>query len=211
MTITHTFSKKEEIVNAITHGIGVILSIPALVILVVFAAMYGTASHVVSFTVFGASMLLLYICSTLLHSFPNGKVKNVFEILDHSSIYLFIAGTYTPILLTVVKGTIGWVLFGVVWGMAVFGIVFKSFFVKRFVIVSTLIYILMGWLIVFAFDRVVSVMPTAAITFLVAGGIFYTVGTLFYVKRLFRYHHAVWHSFVLAGSVLHFFAIMFTL
>lgn len=131
MDATHTYTKKEEVVNAITHGIGVLLSVAALVLLVVYAAMNGTAWHVVTFSIFGASAIVLYTSSTLLHSLRPGRVKNVFEILDHSSIYFFIAGTYTPFVLIAVKGGLGWTLFGIVWGLAIAGTVFKLFFVKN--------------------------------------------------------------------------------
>jgi hemolysin III len=211
MANTHVYTRKEEVANAITHGIGVLLSITALVLLVVFASMRGTAWHVVSFTIFGVTMLLLYASSTLVHSFPEGKVKDLFEIFDHSSIYLFIAGTYTPILWNVIKGPLGWTLWGIVWGIAIGGVVFKSFFVKRYLFTSTLFYILMGWIIVFAWKALVASMAPGGLLFLVLGGILYTVGTVFYVWRSFPYHHAVWHLFVLGGTVMHFFAVLYML
>ncbi len=138
MATTHTYSKDEEIANAATHGVGVLLSIAALVLLVVYSSMYGTVWHIVSFSIYGTTMLLLYFSSTMLHLLPEGKVKNLFEIMDHASIYLFIAGSYTPILFIVVQGALGWTLFGIVWGLATIGIVFKVFFVKRFLFTSTL-------------------------------------------------------------------------
>ncbi|WP_040949931.1 PAQR family membrane homeostasis protein TrhA [Gorillibacterium massiliense] len=211
MANTHVYTRKEEVVNAITHGIGALLSVAALVLLIVFASLKGTAWHVVSFTIFGTTMLLLYICSTLVHSFPEGKVKDLFEIFDHSSIYLFIAGTYTPILFTQIKGPLGWTLFGIVWGIAIGGIVFKSFFVKRYLFTSTIFYIFMGWIIVFAWKPITAVFSGPGMVFLVIGGILYTVGTIFYVWRSFPYHHGVWHLFVLGGSIMHFFAIMYML
>lgn len=207
MTETHTFTPREEVANAITHGLGVILSLAGLIFLIVHSASEGSVWHVVTFTIYGVTMLFLYIASTTLHSLQHGKAKDIFEILDHTAIYHFIAGTYTPILLIVVQGTVGWVLFGIVWGLAIGGTVFKVFFVKRFLIVSTVLYIMMGWLIVFVFPNVLATLPTAAIWLLVIGGLFYTVGALFYVWRFFTYHHAVWHLFVLAGTVCHFFVI----
>jgi len=209
MANTHTYSKKEEIANAITHGIGVLLSIAALVLLIVFASLKGSALHIVSYTIYGVSMLILYMSSTLLHSFNEGKVKDLFEIFDHSSIYLFIAGTYTPLMLIVVKGALGWTMFGIVWGLAVIGIVFKIFFVKRFLYLSTVFYILMGWMVVFTFKPILQNLPSKGIMLLVVGGILYTVGSVFYVWRKFPYHHAVWHLFVLGGSITHFFTILF--
>ncbi|WP_102349801.1 PAQR family membrane homeostasis protein TrhA [Bacillus sp. Marseille-P3661] len=208
MSTTHTFSKHEEIVNSITHGIGALLSIAALVLLIVFSYSQGTLLHVISFSIFGSTMLLLYVSSTLVHSFPPGKAKDIFEIMDHASIYLFIAGTYTPFLFIVIKGWLGWTLFGVIWGMAILGVVFKIFFVKRFLYLSTVIYLLMGWLIVFAWKPLVSILPTGGVIWLVLGGILYSIGTIFYMWRGFKFHHAVWHLFVLAGSIAHFFAIL---
>jgi len=205
---THTFTKREEIVNALTHGIGVLLSVAALVLLIVFSSVHGATIHVVSFTIYGVTLLLMYTCSTLLHSFPTGKVKNIFEILDHSAIYLFIAGTYTPLMLIVVEGTKGWVLLTIVWILAIGGIVFKIFFVKKFIVVSTLFYITMGWMIVFALRPIAEKVDTMGLILLVLGGLLYTVGTIFYIWRTFYYHHAVWHLFVLAASAAHFFTII---
>ncbi|MEK5208624.1 PAQR family membrane homeostasis protein TrhA [Psychrobacillus sp. FSL H8-0510] len=208
MSNTHIFSKREEIANAIIHGIGAIFSIAALVILIVSSAMQGTAWHVVSFTLFGSSMVLLYLSSTLVHSFPAGRVKDFFEIMDHSAIYFFIAGTYTPFLFLAIKGALGWTLFGIVWGLAIGGTVFKAFFVKRFLHTSTLLYVVMGWLMVFGWRPLLENVSSQGLILLAIGGILYTVGAVFYVWRAFTYHHAVWHVFVLAASILHFFAVM---
>jgi hemolysin III len=208
---THVFTKREEIANAITHGIGVLLSVAVTSILLVFAVWKGTAVHIVSFAVFGGTMLALYTASTLVHAFPKGRVKDIFEIMDHAAIYLFIAGTYTPIVLIVVGGALGWTLFGVVWGLAAFGVVFKVFFTKKFVVLSTLGYVAMGWLITFALHDISANMPPEGIKLLVAGGIIYTLGSIFYVWRSFPFHHAVWHLFVLAGSVLHFLMMFYVL
>ncbi|PAQ15504.1 hemolysin D [Bacillaceae bacterium SAOS 7] len=211
MANTHIFTRGEEIANSITHGIGAVLSIAALTLLVVFSILFGNVWHVVSFTIFGVTMLLLYLSSTLVHSFPQGKVKDLFEIFDHSSIYLFIAGTYTPFLFLAVKGTLGWTLFAVVWGLAIVGTVFKCFFVKRFLKTSTILYVVMGWLIVFAWDTLVQNISTTSLALLVTGGILYTLGAIFYVWRGFKFHHMVWHLFVLAGSVTHFFSVLYLL
>jgi hemolysin III len=208
MANVHEFTKREEIANAIIHGIGGLLSIAALVILIVFASLYGTAWHVVSFTLFGVTMVLLYTSSTLVHSFPRGKAKDFFEIMDHSSIYFFIAGTYTPFLFIAVKGALGWTLFGIVWGLSIAGTVFKSLFVKRFLHTSTVLYVVMGWLIVFAWGPLTQNVSSQGLLFLVIGGVLYTVGAIFYVWRGFHYHHAIWHLFVLAGSIMHFFAVL---
>lgn len=208
MANTHTFTKGEEIANAITHGIGVILSIVGLTLLIVFSSLQGTPWHIVSFTIYGITMLLLYVSSTLVHSFPEGKVKDLFEIFDHSSIYLFIAGTYTPFLFVIVKGTMGWTLFAVVWGIAIAGIVFKAFFVKKFLFISTVLYVLMGWMIVFAWNSLKATLETEGLVLLVIGGVLYTIGAIFYVWRGFRFHHMIWHLFVLGGTVTHFLAVL---
>lgn len=209
MANTHTYTMKEEIANAITHGVGTLLSIAALVLLVVYASLNGTAMHIVTYAVYGGTMLLLYLNSTLLHSLPRGKAKNLFEFFDHSSIYLFIAGTYTPVTITVIGGPKGWAIFGIVWGLALLGVLFKVFFVRRFLYTSTILYILMGWIVIFAWGPMVERLTPIELFLLLMGGIFYTVGTIFYVWRAFPFHHAVWHLFVLAGSVFHFFAILF--
>ncbi|MBU5673116.1 PAQR family membrane homeostasis protein TrhA [Paenibacillus brevis] len=208
MANTHTYPRREEVANAITHGIGALLSVAALVLLIVFSSIKGTAWHVVSFTIYGVSMLLLYMSSTLVHSFKEGKVKDLFEIFDHSSIYIYIAGTYTPFMLVAVRGPLGWSLFGIVWGIALFGVLFKAFFTKRFLFMSTIFYVVMGWLIVIAWGPLSAAIPATGITLLITGGLMYTLGTVFYVWRAFPYHHAVWHLFVLGGSVTHFFAIL---
>lgn len=207
MNTTHTFTKIEEIANSITHGIGALLSIAALTILVIYSAAQGTLLHIISFSIFGGTMLLLYVSSTLLHSFPVGKAKDIFEIMDHSSIYLFIAGTCTPFLFIVIKGWLGWTLFGVIWGLALLGVVFKIFYCKRFLYLSTVLYIVMGWLIVFAWKPLITNLPMDGMVLLITGGVLYTLGSIFYVWRGFTFHHMVWHLFVLFGSVAHFFAV----
>lgn len=209
MSTVQVFSRREEFANAITHGIGVALSIAALVLLIVFSSLNATATHVVSMSIYGTTMLLLYTSSTLLHSFKEGKLKDLFEIFDHASIYLFIAGTYTPFLFHVIEGALSWVLFGAIWGLAFTGVIFKVFFTKKYIFLSTLFYVLMGWLIILAWQPLTASLPSGGIVLLVSGGLLYTIGTIFYVWRYFPYHHAVWHIFVLGGSILHFFAIFF--
>lgn len=211
MANTHVFSKGEEIANSITHGIAALLSIGALVLLITFSSIHGNIWQVISFTTFGTTMLLLYICSTFVHALPPGKAKDIFEILDHSAIYFFIAGTYTPYLLIVVKGWEGWTLFGGIWGIAVIGTVFKCFFVKKYLLTSTFLYVIMGWLIVGVWDQITQAVNINGITLLVVGGVFYTLGSIFYVWRGFKYHHAIWHVFVIAGSASHFFSIFWFL
>lgn len=202
------YSISEEIANAVTHGIGVLLSAAALALLVVYACFFGDVWYIVSFSIYGATLIILYINSTLYHTFQNPKVKSVFRILDHSSIYLLIAGTYTPLALTILRGPIGWRIFGIVWGLALVGIGLKVFFVKKFMILSTLSYILMGWVIVFAFKPLAMALPMPGIIWLVIGGLLYTIGAIFYVIKKLPFNHAIFHLFVLAGSICHFFTVL---
>ncbi|MBL7993893.1 hemolysin III family protein [bacterium] len=199
----------EEIANSITHGIGAALSIAGLVILVVMAALHGDAWHIVSCAIYGASMIMLYTASTLYHSFQNPNIKHAMRILDHSSIYLLIAGTYTPFTLISLRGPWGWSLFGVVWGLALTGIIFKLYFTGRFNKASTIIYVLMGWIAVIAIKPMIDIIPFGGLALLFGGGLSYTLGVIFYVWKKLPYHHAVWHLFVLGGTILHFFAILF--
>jgi hemolysin III len=201
----------EEITNALLHGIGFGLAIAALAVLVVMAGRYGTVWHVVGFTIYGATLVILYLSSTLYHSFPEGKVKRVFKIFDHAAIFLLIAGTYTPITLIKLRGTLGWTIFGVVWAIAILGIISKIFLINRFQALSTVLYIAMGWLIVGALKPLAAALNQTSLLFLLAGGLLYTVGTVFYAWKSRKYAHAVWHLFVLAGSVCHFFTILFML
>jgi len=200
------FKKGEEIANAITHGIGALLSISAIVLLVIFS--HKNPSKLISTTIYSSTLFILYLSSTLYHSMTNKKAKNLFEIFDHASIFLLIAGTYTPFALTVLKGKIGWLIFSIVWILAILGIIFKVFFVKKFVIFSTLLYIAMGWLVIFVLKPLSIKLNHFGMLFLFIGGIFYTAGTIFYIWRKIPYHHAFWHIFVLAGSIFHFFAII---
>ncbi|WP_025026714.1 PAQR family membrane homeostasis protein TrhA [Caldalkalibacillus mannanilyticus] len=203
------YSLREEIANAITHGIGALLSIAALVVLIVFAAKYGDAWHIVSFSIYGASLVILYFSSTLMHAIQNIKIKNAFEVMDHAAIYLLIAGTYTPFLLVTLRGTLGWTIFGIVWGFALIGIILKFFFVKRFIVLSTICYIIMGWIIVFAIKPLYESLAFAGMMWLVIGGLLYTFGTIFFLWKKIPYHHAIWHIFVLAGSAAHFITVLF--
>ncbi|MBC8455921.1 hemolysin III family protein [bacterium] len=198
----------EEIANSITHGIGAGLSIAALVILVVFAALQGDAWKIVSFSIYGVSLFALYLTSTLYHSFTNPKLKQFFHVLDHSAIFLLIAGTYTPILLISMRGVLGWTLFGLIWALALGGIVFKIFFFEKFKILSVLFYVGMGWLVVIAGKPVLEMVPTSVNLWLLIGGIFYTVGVVFYITKKIPFQHGIWHLFVLGGSVSHFFGML---
>ncbi|MBE9547473.1 MAG: hemolysin III family protein [Proteobacteria bacterium] len=199
----------EEIANNVSHGVGVLLSLAGLSVLVVFACLYGKASHIVGCSIFGSSLLLMYTASTLYHSFRTPRLKHIFKIIDHACIYLLIAGTYTPFTLVTLRGGWGWTLFAIVWGLAVVGIVFQIFFVYRFKVLATIVYILMGWLIVIAIKPLIAALPTSGLLWLLAGGLAYTSGAVFYLWKSLPYHHAIWHLFVLLGSVCHFFAVMF--
>ncbi len=203
------YTKGEEIANSVTHGVGALISIAGLVLLVVFSALYGNAWHVVSSSVYGSSLLILYLSSTLYHSIQGRRVKSFFRILDHSSIYILIAGTYTPFTLVSLNGPWGWSLFGMIWGLAVAGIIFKVFFINRFGVLSVIIYVLMGWMIVIAIRPVVDAVPMGGLALIVAGGLCYTSGLVFYAWKKLKYAHMIWHLFVIAGSVFHYFAVMF--
>jgi hemolysin III len=203
------YSSLEEIFNSITHGIGALISIAGLVLLIIFSSMYGNLNNVISCTIFGITLVLLYTASTLYHSFRKPNLKHVFKILDHSCIYILIAGTYTPFLLVTIRGVVGWSMFALVWSLTVIGILFKIFFVHRFKIISTIAYILMGWLVIFAIRPLFQALPGGGLSLLVCGGLAYTLGTIFYAWDKLPFNHAIWHLFVLTGSVCHFCAVMF--
>ena len=201
----------EEIFNSITHGIGALLSVAALVILVVFASLHGNGWHIVSFTIFGVSLVILYTASTLYHSFSGEKIKDIFARVDHASIFILIAGTYTPILLTTLRGLLGWILFGIIWGTALTGVVIRSIYLHKFRKLMVAVYLIMGWMFVFALNSVIARMPAVSLWLLLSGGITYSLGVIFYSWRNLRFGHGIWHLFVLGGSILHFFAILFSL
>ena len=231
-------TRREELANSLTHGLGAALSIAGLVLMVVFAARRGTARDVVGAAIFGSSLILLYTMSTLYHAFRGPKVKLVFKVFDHSAIFLLIAGTYTPFCLSKLRGAWGWTLFGLVWGLAVLGITFKGIFygriaksalrpapidhlhtpavtpvdpvfVKRMGWISTLIYLAMGWLIVIAAVPLGHSLSTHGLYWLFGGGLFYSLGTAVYSLEKLRFHHAFWHLFVVGGSACHVFAVLF--
>ena len=201
-------SRGEEIANSVSHGLGVLLAIAAVPVLVVGAVRRGTAADIVGASVFGATMVLLYLTSTLYHALPAGRAKEIFQVLDHSAIFLMIAGTYTPFTLGVLFGGWGWTLFGLVWGVAAAGIVLKAVAGIRFRIFSTLLYIAMGWLLLIAIKPLLASMDPAGLIWLLAGGLAYTLGAVIYAIRGVRYSHFVWHLFVLAGSACHFIAVL---
>lgn len=208
MSDAKTYSVREEIAHSATHGLGIALSIAGLIALVVTARRTGDLWDLVASAVYGVTLILLYLTSTLYHSIPHPPAKRVLRVLDHSAIYLLIAGTYTPFTLVSLRGPWGWTLFGLVWGLAILGITLKVVAMGRFRGLSLVLYLGMGWLVVIALGPLTAALARGGMVLLVLGGIAYTSGVLFYVWRRLPYHHAVWHAFVLAGSVLHFFAIL---
>lgn len=203
------YSLGEEITNAILHGIGALLAIAALVLCVVFSAIHHNPYAVVSSCLYGSTLIILYTMSCLYHSLKVNNAKRVFRIIDHCSIFLLIAGTYTPLTLVSLNGTIGWTLFGIIWGVSILGIILNAIDLNKYKVISMILYIMMGWAIIFTFPRLLKVIDMAGIYLLVAGGIVYTIGAIFYgVGKKIKYMHSVFHFFVLAGSILHFFAIL---
>ncbi len=199
---------KEELVNSITHGVGAALGIAGTVVAIVWAALYGDAYSVVSASIYGAMLIILYTMSTLYHALTNKTAKRVFRIFDHCSIFLLIAGTYTPFTLGPLRGALGWTIFGIIWGMTALGVVLKSVNLEKFKVFSMICYIAMGWMIIIAIKPLLDAMGWTAMWLLIAGGISYTVGVIFFSMKA-PYMHGVWHLFVLGGSILHYFAILF--
>lgn len=197
----------EEIANSITHGLGLLLSIAGLCVLVALAALRGTASHVVACGIYGSTLVLLYLSSTLYHAIRAPRAKDVFRVIDHAAIYLLIAGTYTPFLLITLRGPLGWTLFALQWGMAVSGIVFKSLTRGGYEIASTAAYALMGWMGLVGMRTMYASLQFHGVLWIVAGGLFYTLGIVFFALDR-RYCHMIWHLFVLAGSICHFYAVL---
>ncbi len=206
--MSHRYSKGEEIANSITHGIGMLLAIGGLVVLVVYAALYGNVWHIVSCSIFGGALILLYLASTLYHAVQHPEVKPILRILDHSAILVLIAGTYTPITLVSLRGLWGWTLFGVIWGLAVLGILIETTRLRRFRAGMLWLYVIMGWAVVAAVKPMLHNVGTGGLWLLLAGGLAYTGGITFYLWERLPYNHAIWHLFVLAGSTLHYFAVL---
>ena len=202
------FSLPEEIWHAITHGVGLLLSIAALTLLVAFASVGGHALSITAAAIYGATLIVMYGSSTLYHAVTHNKIKRLFQKFDHSAIYLLIAGTYTPVMLLSVGGVEGWTIFGIEWGIAVVGIGLKFLYPGRFEILSLIAYVVMGWMILIVFGTFKNQIDPAGFWLLVAGGLAYTGGIIFYVKDSIRYFHVIWHIFVLAGSLFHFFAVL---
>lgn len=203
------FSLGEQIAHGVSHGIGIVLAIAGLAVLAAFATSRGDAWHVATTGVYGTTLVLLYIASTLYHSIPIARAQRVLRILDHAAIYLLIAGTYTPFTLVVLRGAWGWALFAFVWLCAIVGIVAKSLALPRFRVLSVVSYLVMGWCVVVAAEPLAERLPAGGIALLVSGGLCYTCGLVFFAWKSLPFHHFVWHLFVLAGSVLHYFAVLF--
>ena len=201
------YSLKEEIAHSVTHGIGVLLSVIGLATLVVYSSQYGDAWHVVSSSIYGATLIVLYTSSTLYHAVTLPDLKRFLQKLDHAAIFLLIAGTYTPFTLVNLRGGWGWTLFGIVWSIAIAGMVMELIVKKRYKRISLGLYLGLGWLVMIAVEPMISNVEMGGLILLLIGGLFYSVGVIFYVWKTLVYHHAIWHVFVLAGSACHFFAI----
>lgn len=204
------YSLSEELISAISHGIGSLFGVAALVLCVVFSAIHKSPIAVVSSAIYGSTLIILYTMSTLYHALKINNAKRVFRIIDHCSIYLLIAGTYTPFTLVSLNGWLGWTLFGVIWGFAILGIVLNSIDMKKFKVISVISYVAMGWMIVLAIKPMSATIDPTGLMYLIVGGIVYTIGAILYViGKKVKYMHSLFHFFVLAGSILHFFAILF--
>ena len=199
----------EEIFNSISHGCGTLLAAAALVLLVVFAYLYGDIWGVVSAAIYGSTLIILYVMSTLYHAFQSERLKGLFRIFDHCSIFLLIAGTFTPYTLVMLRGPLGWTLFGIVWGVAVLGIVYNSINIEKYKLVSLICYIVMSAAILFSIQPLSMHVSKECVILLLAGGVVYVLGAIFYVMKKYKYMHSIWHLFVLGGSILHFFSILF--
>jgi hemolysin III len=203
------YSPIEEKINIISHAIGSILSIVAFIFLFIHANLHGNVWHIVSFSIFGASLITLYAASTFYHSAKKSELRNRLKIIDHASIYILIAGTYTPFTLVTLKGTIGWVIFGTTWGLALTGIILKLFFTGKYNLISTIMYVLMGWVIVFAIKPLINNLPLEGLIWLLVGGISYTIGAILYSIKKIKFNHAIFHMFVLSGSFCQFMSVFF--
>ena len=201
------FPVAEEVAHSLTHGAGLLLGLAALVLMVVFAAQRGSAIHVIACSLYGTTLVLLYSASTLYHALPPGRGKRVFGTLDHAAIFLLIAGTYTPFTLVTLRGSWGWSLFGVIWGLAIAGVVLEAVTRGRARRLQLLLYLVMGWSVVLAIRPLLQGLAPRGLVLLFAGGLAYTLGVVFFVWRSLPFHHAVWHVFVLGGSICHFFAV----
>lgn len=205
----YRYTMGEEIANSIIHGIGILLAIGGLGVLTTYASIFGDVWHVTSCSIFGATLVILYTSSTLYHSIQIPKAKDILRIIDHSAIFLLIAGTYTPFLLVNLRGPWGWSLFGVIWGIAIFGIAFQAFLINKWKLLSVALYVAMGWAIITVIKPLIASLEMGGLVLLVLGGLIYTLGLIFYSWENMPYNHAIWHVFVLVGSTLHYFAVLF--
>lgn len=203
------YSEKEELINIISHAVGFVLSMAALIFLVYYSIIAGTVWHIVSFSIYGSSLIILYLASTLYHAAKEPKKRAHLKVFDHAAIYVLIAGTYTPFLLVSLNGPWGWSLFAVVWTAAIAGIILKVFFAGRYIKTSTMAYILMGWVIIIAIKPLMENLSAGGLHWLFAGGIFYSIGAVFYIFKKLQYNHAIFHFFVLGGSICHFISVFF--
>lgn len=203
------YDSREETLNILTHALGLLLSVVALVLLVVYASLYGDVWHITSFAIFGASLIVLYAASTFYHYATKPEIRLKLNILDHAAIYVLIAGTYTPFALVVLKGWIGWTIFGVSWGLAILGILFKVFYFGKYDRISTIAYVLMGWVVIFAIKPLIENLPLKGLLWLFGGGVFYTLGAVLYSMKKLRFNHAIFHVCVLLGSFCHFMSVFF--
>jgi hemolysin III len=206
--IQNRYSLEEEIANTATHGAGILLSIAALAILVAFSSANGDVWHITSTSIYGATLILLYTASSLYHGIPYSKAKQVLRKLDHAAIFLLIAGTYTPFLLVNLRGPWGWTLFGLVWGVAIFGVVLEMASNKRYKRLSVSLYLSLGWIILIAVKPMLTSVEIRGLILLLTGGLCYSLGVIFYIWKRLAYNHTIWHLFVLAGSVFHFFSVL---
>lgn len=206
-----TYSKGEDIANSVTHFLGAALSLVAIGVLAYKGLKLGSIKHIVGYSIFGVSLLLLYTMSGIYHILPEGsKARKIFKILDHSAIYILISGSYTPYLLTVIQGAAAWIIFGIQWGLTTLGILFKVKFAGRFKLFSTIVYLVMGWMVVVVFKNLKINLPPLALNLLIASGITYSVGTIFYMMKKVKYTHAIWHLFVMGGSILNFLSVFYS-
>ncbi len=208
VTAPRAYSLSEEIAHAVTHGLAAVASIVALAVMVALASLHGSALHVAAVSIYGGSLILLYTASTLYHSIPIASARRVLHVLDHAAIYVLIAGSYTPFALISLEGSTRWWLFGVIWALATAGVIFKLFFTGRFDRLSVALYLAMGWLVVIFAKPVMAAVPSGGLVLLAAGGLAYSLGALFYLWRSLRFNHAIWHLFVIAGSLLQFLAVL---
>lgn len=204
----HLETRAEEVLSALTHALGVLLSLAAIAVLVSFASLFGDARRIVTVSIFGGCLLLVYLASALYHASSSRRARHWLRVIDHIAIYFLIAGTYTPFLLVNLRGGWGWSLFGVLWGLAAVGALFKVHFVHRYEIVSTIVYLTMGWIGLIAAKPFLATLPGGAIAWILAGGLAYTAGVLFFLWDHLPFNHAIWHLFVMAGSACHFFAVL---